>query len=141
MYSSKLKSINDARLEKFLTMSDKHKKKGGPLDGAKRFNEALLPPCLTVLELHMKRANYISFMWRSCGSPNFEENPADNGWLFTEDRKHFTCQWDSKEFAPTDLNFESDSEDGPESDNDENQASSDEDDDFSDGTASDDDEI
>ena len=47
---------------------------------------SLLPPCKSVLRLHIKRANTVAYLWRNASIPTIEfPSLTENGWATTGD--------------------------------------------------------
>ena len=92
-------SVNEAR---FLTFQAKYapanKKK--PLEKIMGADASMLPPCMKVLEQKVKRANYISYMWKHAhlANPTKDLNPCESGWLLVDDR--YALKWFEGEQIP-----------------------------------------
>jgi len=72
LFGSSNKTTNEARYSLF-------KKKY--TDDKKVIDLSVLPPCQSILQLHIKRANYVAYIWKSCCGENTEMPPAfKHGW-------------------------------------------------------------
>ena len=72
LYLSKNNSVNELRYELFLK---KQKKEGKVID------LAAVPPCFSSLYLQIKRANYVSKIWKSTTTPQLSLPPMEeHGW-------------------------------------------------------------
>ena len=71
LYGSKRDSVNELRYELFLK---KQKKEGKVTD------LAAVPPCFSSLYLQIKRANYISKIWKSTSTPQLSSPMEGHGW-------------------------------------------------------------
>lgn len=85
-----------------------------------------MPPCKQVLDLHIKRANYQTLVWRSSVFQYPElPDPKENGWKAGQSGK-LEIEWFGEDFLPRDLqdilseidNDDDDCEDEDENDND-----------------------
>ena len=70
LYSHRIKSVNTVRYKMFEKKLSREKKS---------VDLASIPPCQSVLSLHVKRANIVASIWRNDGI-NQVEIPNDCGW-------------------------------------------------------------
>ena len=80
MYGFPTSDINEARYKAFIRMSGGDEK--DPLATIKKINCASLPPCNKTLGNHVKRAQFVSMMWKRADQtdPTGEAIPTDYGW-------------------------------------------------------------
>ena len=80
MYGFPTSDINEARYKAFIRMSGGDEK--DPLATIRKINCASLPPCNKMLGNHVKRAQFVSMMWKRADQtdPTGEARPTDYGW-------------------------------------------------------------
>ena len=95
------KSVN--RLRHDLVM-ERFKPASGLLSGMEGADMCLLPPCKDSLTLHIKRANYQTFIWRRA-LEGFAEipSPVGNGWERAQNDNLIIC-WSETNVLPPELN-------------------------------------
>lgn len=78
-------NIDEARYSLFCRLTSP-KKQRKLLDDIKHLDAAMLPPCKTVLDLKVKRCEYITKIWKHAGQCNPIGNlkPEDYGWVVSE---------------------------------------------------------
>ena len=86
MYGVTTSDINEARYKAFMRMSGGDEK--DPLATIKKINCASLPTCNKTLGNHVKRAQFVSMMWKRADQtdPTGEANSTDYGWKKNNNR-------------------------------------------------------
>ena len=86
MYGVTTSDINEARCKEFMRMSGGDEK--DPLATIKKINCASLLPCNKTLGNHVKRAQFVSMMWKRADQtgPTGEANHTDYGWKENNNR-------------------------------------------------------
>lgn len=121
-------NIDEARYSLFCRLTSP-KKQRKLLDDIKHLDAAMLPPCKTVLDLKVKRCEYITKIWKHAGQCNPIGNlkPEDYGWVVSEG--HLVPQWNSQSYIPDALEYAEDENpdelEGEEDEEDMQQSSSD----------------
>ena len=86
MYGFTTSDINQARYKAFMHMNGGDEKES--LATIEKINRASLPPCNKTLGNHVKRAQFVSMMWKRADQtdPTGEANPTDYGWKENSNR-------------------------------------------------------
>lgn len=100
IYSRKhISDINEVRFDIFMNCY-KPKKNGKPLEGLKKFDGSMLPPCKDVFVCKLKRTNQICSMWNNSTliEPPFY-SPLEHGWVLIGGK--LQPQWSEGPQTPT----------------------------------------
>jgi hypothetical protein len=97
-------TVNEARLELFTRVYQSTSKR--PMSKVKGIDGSSLPPCKSVLEQQINRANCICSAWNFAFSLNPKVfSPQTSGWNINKDegKERFSLHWFEGELAPQTL--------------------------------------